>query len=187
VRKGRAKLDEVDLIQRVAARDGTAFETLYRDYCPRLRRFIVRITRRPQIVDEIVNDTMLVVWRKASSYNLASNVSTWIFGIALRRALKTLKRIDTPVEFDPDDCPAANATEPENLLLELEKRATVARALGSLSHEHRAVLELCYFDGCSCAEIAGIVGCPVNTVKTRMFHARRRLRALMSAGHAAHA
>ena len=180
MRGGETTLDEIDLIQRVAARDGTAFETLYRGYCPRLRRFVARITRRPQIVDEIVDDTMLVVWRKASSYNLASNVSTWIFGIAWRRALKALKRVDTPMEFDPDDCPAASGTEPENLLLEQEKRATIARALGSLSHEHRAVLELCYFDGRSCAEIAGIVGCPVNTVKTRMFHARRRLRALMS-------
>ena len=99
--------------------------------------------------------------------------------------MKALKRIDIPVEFDPDDCPAANDSAPEDLLLAQEKRATIARALGSLSREHRAVLELCYFDGCSCAEIAGIVGCPVNTVKTRMFHARRRLRALMSAGLAA--
>jgi RNA polymerase sigma factor (sigma-70 family) len=179
VRGARAKLDEVELIHRVAAHDGMAFETLYRGYCPRLRRFIVRVTRRPQIVDEIVNDTMLVVWRKASSYNLASNVSTWIFGIAWRRALKALKRIDNPVEFDPDDCPAESA-EPEGLFLEEEKRATIARALDALSHEHRTVLELCYFDGRSCAEIAGIMRCPVNTVKTRMFHARRRLRVLMA-------
>ena len=179
MRGGDTTLDEVDLIHRVAARDGAAFETLYRGYCPRLRRFIVRITRRPQIVDEIVNDTMLVVWRKASSYNLASNVSTWIFGIAWRRALKALERIDSPVEFDPDDCPAASAG-PEELLIEEEKRATIARALGALSHEHRAVLELCYFEGRSCAEIAGIMRCPVNTVKTRMFHARRRLRVLMA-------
>jgi RNA polymerase sigma-70 factor (ECF subfamily) len=179
VRGVEAKFDDVDLIHRVAARDGTAFETLYRGYCPRLRRFIVRIIRSPQIVDEIVNDTMLVVWCKASSYNLASTVSTWIFGIAWRRALKALKRIDSPVEFDPDDCPAASAG-PERLLLEQERRATIARALGALSHEHRAVLELCYFDGRSCAEIAGIMRCPVNTVKTRMFHARRRLRVLMA-------
>jgi RNA polymerase sigma-70 factor (ECF subfamily) len=179
MRGGETTLDEVDLIHRVAARDGTAFETLYRGYCPRLRRFIARITRRPHIVDEIVNDTMLVVWRKASSYNLASNVSTWIFGIAWRRALKALKRIDVPVEFDPDACPA-DGTEPEELLLEKERRAMMARALGALSREHRAVLELCYFDGRSCAEIAGIMQCPVNTVKTRMFHARRRLRALMT-------
>lgn len=180
VRRGGATLDEVELIHRVAARDGAAFEALYRGYCPRLRRFVARITRCPQIVDEIVNDTMLVVWRKASSFNLASKVSTWIFGIAFRRALKASKRLDNPMEFDPDDCQAASTSEPERLLLEEERRATIARALRALSHEHRAVLELCYFDGRSFAEIAGIMGCPVNTVKTRMFHARRRLRTLMA-------
>ena len=58
-----------------------------------------------QIVEEILNDTMLVVWRKASTYNLRSRVSTWIFGIALRRALKALKRVDDPMEFVPEDSP----------------------------------------------------------------------------------
>ena len=80
----------------------------------------------------------------------------------------------------PDDCQATSTGEPEGLLIEDERRATIAGALGALSREHRAVLLLCYFDGRSCAEIAGIVGCPVNTVKTRMFHARRRLRTLMA-------
>ena len=184
-RRGPATLDEVELINRVAAKDGTAFETLYRGYYPRLRRFIERVTRRPQIVDEVVDDTMLVVWRKASTYNLRSGVSTWIFGIALRRALKALKGVDAPVEFDPEQCAAQGAAGPEGLLQQQEMRASIVRALGFLSSEHRAVVELCYFEGRSCAEIAAIMQCPVNTVKTRMFHARRRLRAVMAGGTAA--
>lgn len=178
-RRGRTTLDEVDLVQRVAARDRMAFETLYRGYYPRLRRFIDRVTGRPQIVDEVADDTMLVVWRRASSYNLRSKVSTWIFGIAFRRALKALKGIDTPVDFDADECIAQTLAEPEATLLDEEMRARIAGALAALSHDHRAVLELSYFDGHSCAEIARIMRCPVNTVKTRMFHARRRLRVLM--------
>lgn len=174
--RGRRKLDEVELLNRVAARDGSAFETLYRGYYPRLRRFIERVTRRPQIVDEVVDDTMLVVWRKAASYNLRSGVSTWIFGIALRRALKALKGFDVPVEFDPDECAAQTTAGPEGLLQQAELRVCIARALLSLSSAHRSVLELCYFEGRSCAEIAEIMQCPVSTVKTRMFHARRRLR-----------
>ena len=168
------------MIHRVAARDGTAFETLYRGYYPRLRRFIERVTRRPQLVDEIVNDTMLVVWRKASSYNLRSGLSTWIFGIAFRRALKALKGYDAPVEFEPDQCPAQSSAGPEGILQQQEMRACIARALEALSSDHRAVLELCYFEGHSCAEIAEIMRCPVSTVKTRMFHARRRLKVLMA-------
>ena len=177
--RSRATLDDVALIHRVAGKDGVAFETLYRGYHPKLRRFIERVTRRPQIVDEIVNDTMLVVWRKASTYNLGSKVSTWIFGIALRRALKAMKRIDDPVDFDPDQTPDRESVGPEGMLLQSETRACIARALTTLSAEHRAVIELTYFEGYSCAEVAEIMQCPVNTVKTRMFHARRRLRMLM--------
>jgi RNA polymerase sigma factor (sigma-70 family) len=179
-RRSRATLDEVALINRVADQDGAAFETLYRGYYPRLRRFIERITRRPQIVDEIVNDTMFVVWRKAPSYNLHSKVSTWIFGIAFRRALKALKRVDDPVDFDPDESPDQASAGPEGMLLQHETQACIARALGALSPDHRAVIELTYFEGYSCAEIAEIMHCPVNTVKTRMFHARRRLRMLLA-------
>jgi len=179
-RRVRTSRDEVDLIHRVADKDGTAFDLLYRAYCPRLRRFIGRVTRRPQIVDEIVNDTMLVVWRKASTYNLRSNVSTWIFGIAFRRALKSLKAIDNAVEFDPDQCTASSSLGPEGMLLQQETRAWLAHALNALSHDHRTVLELTYFEGHSCAEIAEMMRCPVSTVKTRMFHARRRLRSLIA-------
>ena len=180
-RRARVALDELDLIYRVAARDGGAFETLYRGYYPRLTRFIERVTRRPQLVDEIVDDTMLVVWRRASSYNLRSALSTWIFGIALRCALKALKTFDAPLDFDPDECPGESAAGPEGMLQQQETRVCIERALGTLSSDHRAVLELCYFEGHSCAEIAGIMQCPVNTVKTRMYYARRQLRILMAA------
>jgi RNA polymerase sigma factor (sigma-70 family) len=179
--RSRATLDEIALINRVAGKDSAAFETLYRGYYPRLRRFIERVTRRPQIVEEILNETMFVVWRKAPSYNLSSKVSTWIFGIAFRRALKALKRIDDPVGFDPDESAAQAGAGPEGMLLQHETRARIAQALNGLSADHRAVIELTYFEGYSCAEIADIMRCPVNTVKTRMFHARRRLRMLMPA------
>ena len=183
-RRARAALDEIDLIHRVAARDCSAFDALYRRYHPRLKRFIERVTRRPQLVDEIVNDTMLVVWHRASSYNLRSALSTWIFGIALRCALKALRTLDPPVDFDPDGCVEQSSAGPEGMLQQQEMRACIERALGALSSDHRAVLELCYFEGRSCAEIAGIMQCPVNTVKTRMFYARRQLRVAMSAASA---
>ena len=178
-RRSGAALDDVALLNRVAGKDGAAFEALYRGYYPRLRRFLERVTRRPQIVEEILNDTMLVVWRKASSYNLRSQVSTWIFGIAFRRALKALRRVDDPVEFEPDGSPDQASAGPEGLLAAQEMRATIVKALGALSPDHRAVIELTYFEGYSCAEIAEIMRCPVSTVKTRMFHARRRLRMLL--------
>ena len=172
--------DEATLVDRIAGRDGAAFELLYRDYRPRLRRFVERVTRRPQIVDEVLDDTMLVVWRRAGSYNLRSKVSTWIFGIAYRRALKALKRLDEPVEAEMSERYDPDAAGPEDTLLAREERVRIAKALRALSAEHRAVIELTYYEGRSCADIAQVMRCPVNTVKTRMFHARRRLRMLLS-------
>jgi RNA polymerase sigma-70 factor (ECF subfamily) len=131
------------------------------------------------MVDEILNDTMFVVWRKAATYNQRSKVSTWIFGIALRRALKALARIDEPVAFEADDSPDLRSSGPDRLVAQAEAKERIVQAMGALSPDHRAVIELTYFEGYSCAEVAEIMRCPVNTTKTRMFHARRRLRMLL--------
>jgi RNA polymerase sigma factor (sigma-70 family) len=172
--------DEIALIGQVASGDMSAFETLFRRYYPRLRRFIEQKTRRPQLVDEILNDTMLVVWRKAGTFNLRCKLSTWIIGIAWRRSLKALEHVDDTIDFDPDAGASPEESGPEAQLARQELRAQLSRALMSLSQEHRAVIELTYYEGCTYREIAAIVGCPIDTVKTRMFHARRRLKALLA-------
>ena len=175
-----APVDEVALVGRVASADGVAFEALYRCYYPRLRRFLEQVTRRPQLVEEILNDTMLVVWCKAHTYNRHSKVSTWIFAIAFRKALKALKHIDDAVDFDPEEVASPVESGPEGELLRQELHVLLSHAMSALSAEHRAVIELTYYEGCAYREIAEIMGCPVDTVKTRMFHARRRLRALLA-------
>jgi len=171
--------DEALLLTRIAAGDRAAFEALYRCYFPRLRRFLERVTRRPQMVEEILNDTMLVVWRKAESYNGQSKVSTWIFAIAFRKAMKALKRLDEPIESDGSEGPPSVWSAPERGLWQTELRDCLCRALALLSADHRAVVELTYYEGYGYREIAQIMGCPVDTVKTRMFHARRKLKALL--------
>ena len=181
-RPGHRLRDATDnaLIGQVAGGDMTAFETLFRRYYPRLRRFLERTTRRPQLVDEILNDTMLVVWRKAGTFNLRSKLSTWIIGIALRRTLKALEHVDDAIDFGPDAATSPAEFGPEAQLLRQEQRTQLRRALKSLSQDHRAVIELTYYEGCRYREIAAIVGCPIDTVKTRMFHARRRLKSLLA-------
>jgi DNA-directed RNA polymerase specialized sigma24 family protein len=99
-RSDAAAADEVLLLQRIAAGDRLAFETLYRGYFPRLTRFLQRMMRRHQAVEEVLNDVMLVVWRKAATFSGHSKVSTWIFAIAYRKALKAMNRHDDPVESD---------------------------------------------------------------------------------------
>ena len=176
----RVERDEIRLVGRIAAGDLRAFETLYRGYYPRLTRFLERVIRRAGIVEEVLNDTMLVVWHRAESYNGRCKVSTWIFAIAYRKALKALQRFDEPVEDDAaqagaDDCPG-----PEQQMGHWQLREALTKALDCLSAEHRAVVDLTYFHGLGYREIAEIVNCPVDTVKTRMFHARRRLKTLLA-------
>jgi RNA polymerase sigma-70 factor (ECF subfamily) len=166
------------LLGRISAGERAAFEALYRAYYTRLDRFLRRMLRRPQLVDEVINDTMVVVWRRAGQFSGRSKASTWIFGIAYRRALKALADVDEPEEFDEALHPDQQATAAD-AMLQAELRAVLERALAQLTAEQRAVVELTYFHGCHYREIAQIVGCPVETVKTRMFYARRRLRDLL--------
>jgi RNA polymerase sigma-70 factor (ECF subfamily) len=173
-------LDEPRLIALAAGGDRHAFELLYRCYFPRLARFLHRITRQPELIEEIVNDAMLVVWQKAKTYDGTCMPSTWIFAIAYRTALKALRNRDEAVPYDFDDEPAQKEHEPDAQVQRDELREALHRALGTLSFEQRTVVYLTYFHDLGYEEIAAIMECPVNTVKTRMFHARRRLESLLT-------
>jgi RNA polymerase sigma-70 factor (ECF subfamily) len=171
---------EKRLIGRIAAGDLRAFEQFYRAYHARLTRFLDRMTRRRGLVEEVLNDTMFVVWNRSERFDGSSKVSTWIFAIAYRKALKALQRLDEAVEDDMLDERPAIGAGPEQQAQTRRVNAQLGRALDNLSIDHRSVVELTYFHGMGYREIAQIVDCPVDTVKTRMFHARRRLRALLA-------
>jgi RNA polymerase sigma-70 factor (ECF subfamily) len=169
---------ELRLLQKVATGDRQAFQTLYVCYHRRLARFLTRLTRQYDVAEEIINDTLWVVWCKAPEFRGDSRVSTWIMGIAYRRALKTLKRLQTTTRQTAlAAADAEAAVDPGAETAELQE--WIRHALMQLPLEQRMVLELTYFLGHSCEEIAEIMDCPVNTVKTRMFHARRKLRTLL--------
>jgi RNA polymerase sigma-70 factor (ECF subfamily) len=172
--------DEARLVERIGRGDRDAFQALYRAYFPRLGRFLGRMTRNAPLIEEIINDTLLVVWQKAQSYDGSSKVSTWIFGIAYRQALKGLRGLDEPVEFSDEEAAGAAEQEPEQAAAGKQLRQGVMRALGALPLEQRMVVSLTYFHDMAYQEIADTMDCPVNTVKTRMFHARQRLKAMLS-------
>ena len=175
-----ADAGEVRLLGLIEAGDKAAFTALYRAYFPRLTRFLDRMTRSASLIEEIVNDTMLVVWQRADSFNHSSRVSTWIFAIAYRKALKAIDAFDDPVEADGDAGPGDRAHEPEAALSAQQLQYNVARALDALPLVQRTVVNLTYYHGMAYEEIAAIMECPVNTVKTRMFNARTRLRILLA-------
>lgn len=167
---------ECALLARIAGRDSAAMKELYLLYHRRLARFLMRLTTRYDLAEEIINDTFWVVWQHAGDFRRASRVSTWILGIAYRRGLKTL-RYAGPAPIDSEIETEAAGEEPAK---QEELNEWLHVALRRLPLEQRMVIELAYQLGHSCEEIASIMQCPVNTVKTRMFHARRKLKALLT-------
>jgi RNA polymerase sigma-70 factor (ECF subfamily) len=173
-------LSEGELLARVRARDMQAFERLYRIYQPRLARFLFNLVQRPQLVEEVLDDTMMVLWQTADSFRGTSKLSTWIFAIAYRKAMKARARWPDPVEDDPYDTRVSEDATPDEALGHQRLHDALQMAMAGLSADHRAVVDLTYFHGMGYREIADIMKCPVDTVKTRMFHARRRLKDAMS-------
>jgi len=168
---------ETELIAKIAEGDRKAFEELYHLYHRRLARFLTRLTRRYEIAEEVVNDTFWVVWRKAHSFRGDSQPSTWILGIAYRKARNAFRSSARLAEknLQVEQLPHTDE-EPANVE---ELRDWLGRALSELPVEQRLAVELCYELGHSCEEIATIMDCPVNTVKTRLFHARGKLQRLL--------
>ena len=168
---------EKDLIARIADGDRKAFEELYYLYHRRLARFLTRLTRRYDLAEEVVNDTFWVVWRKARTFRGDSQPSTWILGIAYRKARNAFRTSARLAEknLEIEQLPPTDE-QPADIE---ELRDWLGRALAELPLEQRLAVELCYELGHSCEEIATMMDCPVNTVKTRLFHARAKLQRLL--------
>jgi RNA polymerase sigma factor (sigma-70 family) len=168
--------NEALLMERIRARDVDAFEALYRGYRDRLTRFLMKRIHRPHLVEEVLNDTLMVVWDCTHAFKGDSKLSTWIFAIAYRKSMKALRNHQDPIEDKAAEERASLEPSPEDGFGRERVRALLLQAMAELSTEHRQVLELTYFHELGYQEISEIMQCPVGTVKTRMFHARRQLR-----------
>ncbi len=174
---------DVDLITRISNADEKALELLYHHYYTRLFRFIARITRTEEIIGEVINDVMYVVWKKASTYNHQCQPSTWIFGIAYNKARQAHSTVTNTNEESLDNMDYDDLSLGDNNLAiqNLELSNWLELALESLSIDQRTVIELTYFQGLHYSEIAVLMECPENTVKTRMHHARKKLASILKA------
>jgi RNA polymerase sigma-70 factor (ECF subfamily) len=173
---------DIALIARIAKGDESALEQLYLSYYNRLLRFITRTTGRADQVEEVINEVMYVVWQKAETYNQSCQPSTWIFGIAYNKARKSIRetRFDKTVSLEVMDIESTLFGQHNAELKQFELHNLIEYALNILSSEQRMVVELTYFQGLHYSEIAELMTCPVNTVKTRMFHARKKLATILS-------
>jgi RNA polymerase sigma-70 factor (ECF subfamily) len=167
-----------ELLQAVAQGDRRALDQLYLAYHRRLARFLTRVTPRYESAEEIINDTFMVVWQRAADFRGASRVSTWIIGIAYRIALKSLRGTDGMLRAVRSDDLPEPSVEPGAAA---ELQDWIAHGLRHLPVDQRLTIQLAYQMGHSMEEIAEITGCPVGTVKARMFHAREKLRLYLPA------
>lgn len=175
----RGEIDDYALMLKVSHGDVEAFERVYRRYANRVRAFLARMSPLCSLVEEALNDTMLAVWRRSSHYDGSCRLSTWIFAIAQHKALHLLRHARVRARPTPSEPSPRNEPDTEAQMSQLRER--LLRALTTLPPEQLTVLQLTYFEGYGCREVASLMQCRVETVKTRMFHARRKLRRMLSA------
>ncbi|MFV0296535.1 MAG: sigma-70 family RNA polymerase sigma factor [Hyphomicrobiaceae bacterium] len=174
--------NDATLIGRIAKFDQLALRTLIARHQIRLFRFLVRLVRDEALAEDLVNEVFMEVWRHAGRYEGRSQVGTWLLSIARNRAISRLrKRRELGWDEDAAARIADGGDDPEVIAQKQDKAAALRRCLEALSSEHREILDLVYYHEMSVNEVAEIVGIPPNTVKTRLYHARRKLSELMRA------
>lgn len=171
---------DVDLVQRIAAGEDAALQELYAAYGQRMFAFALRLTGDAAMAEDAVQETLVSVWRSAGRYRGEGRVLAWLLGIVHHVALKTLRRRPLPITDEMAENLPAGGGLPEDQALVGEQARWVRQGLQSLSAEHRAVLELVFYQGLSLEEVAQVVNCPVGTVKSRLSYARQYLRSVLS-------
>ena len=168
-----------ELLERIARADRGALRLLFERYHVPIHRFIQRRVEREMIAEELTNEVFLEAWRQAGRFRGRASVATWLYAIARNKACGALRRKgEWPLEETRERRVADSGDTPEVVAQKADKARWLRRAVGQLSPEQREVIDLTYYHRLSLAEIAQVVGIPVNTVKTRLFHARRKLRRL---------
>src|SRR6476659_6351467 len=177
----QATSDEL-LIGRRASGDRLAMQVLFARHHVRVFRFVLRLVRDESVAEDLISEVFLDVWRQAGRFEGRSQVSTWLLAIARFKALSALRRRPDE-ELDEETAEAIEdpSDDPEAALANKDKSAAIRKCLEKLSAEHREIIDLVYYHEKSVEEVAQIVGIPENTVKTRMFYARKKLADLLKA------
>jgi RNA polymerase sigma-70 factor, ECF subfamily len=168
------------LIDAIIDGDKSALRELYARHRDSLTRFLTRLTRKPTLAEEIINEVFLVVWQRADEFKGHSRVSTWLIGIARHKAMSAFRR-HREVQLDHDF--AMTIEDPsDNAAVEMDKqdrRKVLEQCLALLPAAQREVIDLFYFQDEPIQAVAERTGVPLSTVKTRMFYARTRMAELL--------
>jgi RNA polymerase sigma-70 factor, ECF subfamily len=176
-----AASDEV-LIARIAKGDRLAMQVLYGRHHVRVYRFGLRLVRDEQIAEDLISEVFLDVWRQAGKFEGRSAVSTWLLAITRFKALSALrKRKDAELDDETAAAIEDPSDDPEVMAQKKDTGKVLRQCLEQLTPDHREIIDLVYYHEKSVEEVAEIVGIPENTVKTRMFYARKKLAELLKA------
>jgi RNA polymerase sigma-70 factor, ECF subfamily len=172
------------LLERIAKRDESAFKQLYKAFSRKLFAYAVRQLNDAAAAEEIVSDTLYEIWLNPTRFRGDSQFSTWLIGIARNKTLMRLRsgRAE-PAREDVDELAEVIASDEPGALEQIagrEREHHVRHCLERLSSEHRECVHLVFYEGMSLGEVAQVQACPEGTVKTRMFHARQKLRNCLS-------
>jgi RNA polymerase sigma-70 factor, ECF subfamily len=170
-----------NLIRAIAAGSQAAMRTLYARHHLRVYHFIVRLGSDSDRAEDMVSEVFLTVWRQADTFENCSQVSTWILSIARFKALTAHGRRREPqLDEDAIKTVADDADTPEQTILHADRRAQLRSCIAQMSSDHREVIDLVYYHDKSVEDVAKILHVPKNTVKTRMFYARKHLARLLA-------
>jgi RNA polymerase sigma factor (sigma-70 family) len=178
---GPTPADDEVLLGQVAAGDTVALSELYRRHGRALYGYLLRICGDRMGAEEILQDTLLAVWRSAGSFAGRAGARSWLFGVARRQAYQRLRLRPAPVPVEPAEV-ADPVPGPEELAVLAAGGSPLAAAVARLPAHHREVVGLALVAGLPLAEVAEVLGVPVGTVKSRLHHARAALARMLAAG-----
>ncbi|WP_419913712.1 sigma-70 family RNA polymerase sigma factor [Hoeflea sp.] len=165
-----------ELVARIAKKDDIALQALFARHNVRIFRFVLRLVAIEAIAEELTNEVYLQVWRSADGFRGNSTVSTWMFTIARNLAMSHLRKKGTVVlDDDYAEQLEDDADSPETTAAKQDKADVMRACMKKLSLSHREVIDLVYYQEKTVGEVSEILAIPTNTVKTRMFHARKQL------------
>ncbi len=172
--KDKELLQEKRLVEQVAGGDSTAYRQLYDLSYGKVSRYVQKVVSDASLVDDILVQTYTVAWQKSGAFKGTGRITTWLIGIARNIMFREFRKVKKYVPFE-DEYSAADTQSQFQVEVE-STNAALKAALQTLKVKHREILELVFYQEFSYPEVSELIGIPVNTVKTRVFHAKKALK-----------
>ncbi len=173
-------VDDLNLIRRMQAGDDDAVRDLYAQYGQRLYAYALRLTNDPATAEDVTQTTLVTAWRTARTFRAEGRLIAWLLGIVHHTAMKSLRSTTRYLDDVAEETVSEDQPSPEEQAQVKDERRWVRQGIQSLSPEHRAVLELVFYQELSLNETAQVLNIPLGTVKSRLSYARTHLRGVLA-------